>query len=77
LLTRFYTLKRVLRTSVEEDRVRTLNTAVNDKIRDQIRFENPPKTVLAWVTRATKAEHFLTKTKKRCKENQGQGQSKD
>jgi hypothetical protein len=32
---------------------------------------------LAWVARATEAEHFLAKTKKRRKENQGQGQSKD
>jgi hypothetical protein len=32
---------------------------------------------LAWVVRATEAEHFLVKTKKRYKKNQGQGQSKD
>jgi hypothetical protein len=151
LLTRFYTLEGVLRTSAEEDRVRTLNAAMDDKIRDRTGFENPvgknllesvllvleraayksglppslppyrnlgsdalfscdiclyipvdstllhssvaiecklsssalqiptnpPRTVLAWVARATEAEHFLAKTKKRRKENQGQGQSKD
>jgi hypothetical protein len=77
LLTRFYTLKGVLKTSAKEDQVQTLNTVVNDKIRDRIRFKNPLRTVLAWVARATKAEHFLAKTKKRCKKNQGQGQSKD
>jgi hypothetical protein len=73
LLTRFYTLKEVLRTFVEEDQVRTLNAVIDDKIRDRIRFENPLRTVLAWVARATEAEHFLAKTKKRRKENQGQG----
>jgi hypothetical protein len=77
LLTRFYTLEGVLGTSAEEDRVRTLNAAVDDEIRDRMGFENPPRTVLAWVARATEAEHFLAKTKKRRKENQGQGQSKD
>jgi hypothetical protein len=71
LLTRFYILKEVLRTSAEKDRVRTLNAAVNDEIRDRIGFENPSRTVLAWVARATEAEHFLAKTKKRRKENQG------
>jgi hypothetical protein len=50
-----------------------LNAVVNDKIRDQIGFKNPLKTVLAWVVRATEAEHFLAKTKKRRKKNQGQG----
>jgi hypothetical protein len=77
LLTRFYTLKRVLKTSAKENWVRTLNATVNNKIQDRIRFENPLRTVLAWVARATKAEHFLAKTKKRHKKNQGQGQSKD
>jgi hypothetical protein len=71
LLTCFYTLEGVLRTSAEEDRVRTLNAAVDDEIQDRIRFKNPFRTVLAWVTRATEAEHFLAKTKKRRKENQG------
>jgi hypothetical protein len=71
LLTRFYTLEGVLRTFAEKDRVRTLNAAINDKICDRIRFENPLKTVLAWVVRATKAEHFLAKTKKCRKKNQG------
>jgi hypothetical protein len=47
LLTRFYTLKKVLRTFVKKDQVQTLNTAVDDKIQDQIRFENPLRTVLA------------------------------
>jgi hypothetical protein len=32
LLTRFYILERVLRTSAEKDRVRTLNAAINDEI---------------------------------------------
>jgi hypothetical protein len=77
LLTRFYTFKGVLRTSAEENQVRTLNAAIDDKIQDQIRFKNPLKTVLAWVIRATEAEHFLAKTKKRRKKNQGQSQSKD
>jgi hypothetical protein len=67
----------VLGTSAKEDRVRTLNVVVDDEIRDRMGFENPPRTVLAWVARATEAEHFLAKTKKRRKENQGQGQSKD
>jgi hypothetical protein len=47
LLTRFYTLKKVLRTFAEEDWVQTLNTAVNNEIRDRIRFKNPLRTVLA------------------------------
>jgi hypothetical protein len=34
LLTRFYTLKEVLRTFVKEDQVRTLNVVVNNKIQD-------------------------------------------
>jgi hypothetical protein len=59
----------VLRTSAKEDQVQTLNAAVDDKIRDRIRFKNPFKTVLAWVAKATKAEHFLVKTKKRYKKN--------
>jgi hypothetical protein len=71
LLTRFYTLKGVLRTSAEKNRVRTLNAVVNNKIQDRIGFKNPFRTVLAWVARATEAEHFLAKTKKRHKENQG------
>jgi hypothetical protein len=32
LLTRFYTLKRVLETSIKKDQVQTLNTAINNKI---------------------------------------------
>jgi hypothetical protein len=71
LLTRFYTLKKVLRTFVEEDQVWTLNAVVDDEIWDRIGFKNPFRTVLAWVIRAMKAEHFLVKTKKRRKKNQG------
>jgi hypothetical protein len=47
LLTRFYILKKVLKTSAKKDQVRTLNAAVDNKIQDQIRFKNPFKTVLA------------------------------
>jgi hypothetical protein len=47
LLTRFYTLKGMLRTSAKKDQVQTLNTVINNKIQDRIRFENPLKTVLA------------------------------
>jgi hypothetical protein len=47
LLTRFYTLKRVLRTFAEKDQVRTLNVAIDNKIQDRIRFKNLFRTVLA------------------------------